>query len=323
MAQPAGNPNRSSRAAGLFLAIGLLLYTGVYAAAEHLANRNGHANPLYKIATLAPGPVDWVILGTSHAMPLDFADFNAHMQRETGARIVNLAAPGTGPLYNRFVLAQLLAAHHADNLLFVVDSFAFAARAWNEDRFADSKLLARTPLRAATIGSFAAFSLHDGVDPRAWLDYVTGFSKINNPDRFARDVWIGETQFERVYRSSASAERQRIAYLYPGGAPSAAVTARYLDTLRRIVVMARAAGVHVVAIKPPLPPRFRSLLPGEAAFDARLQELLAREGITLHDLSATLDQPNLYLDTDHLNRAGVTALFDRHLKAILGAGRVE
>ena len=52
---------------------------------------------------------DWVILGASHAMPLDFADFNAQMQHETGLQIINLASPGTGPLYNRFVLEHFCA----------------------------------------------------------------------------------------------------------------------------------------------------------------------------------------------------------------------
>ena len=92
---------------------------------------------------------DWVILGASHAMPLDFADFNALMQRETGLRIINLAAHGTGPLYNRFVFEHFLRANRTRNLLYVVDSFAFTARAWNEDRFGDAKLIRGTPFEPA------------------------------------------------------------------------------------------------------------------------------------------------------------------------------
>lgn len=307
----------------LFLAIGLLLYAGVYYAAERLTYRTGHANPLFKIATMAPGPVDWVILGTSHAMPFDFADFNAHMQHETGLTIVNLAAQGTGPLYNRFVFERFLAAHRTANLLFAVDSFAFGARDWNEDRFSDSKMLARTPFELGTARLLAEYCLHQGVDGHAWLDYVTGFSKINNRDRFERDVWVGETQFDRVFRPSASADRQRIAYLYPSSAPDPAILARYLGQFEAIIALARQHGVHVVAIKLPVPAEFRRLLPGEAAFDAQLSQVLAHWDVPLHDFSATLDKPGLYLDTDHLNRAGVTALFDQYLKAILTAGRAE
>ena len=123
------------KSALLFVAIGLLLYAGVFFATERLLMRNGHSNPFFKIATAEVHDYDWVILGASHAMPFDFADFNALMQRETGLRIINLAAQGTGPLYNRFVFEHFLRAHRTRNLLYVVDSFALTSRAWNEDRF--------------------------------------------------------------------------------------------------------------------------------------------------------------------------------------------
>src|SRR5690606_3488693 len=116
---------RLARPALAFVAIGLLLYAGVYYWSERLVYRTGDSNPFFKIATLDTLEVDWVILGASHAMPLDFADFNAVMERETGLRIVNLAAQGTGPLYNRFALEQFLETHRTANVLYVLDSFAF------------------------------------------------------------------------------------------------------------------------------------------------------------------------------------------------------
>jgi hypothetical protein len=39
--------------------------------------------------------------------------------------------------------------------------------------------------------------------------------------------------------------------------------------------------------------------------------------VPFHDLSAELDDPALYFDTDHLNRAGVDRLYAEHLRAIL------
>jgi hypothetical protein len=126
-----------------------------------------------------------------------------------------------------------------------------------------------------------------------------------------------------VFRPSATADRQRIAYLYPAGAPDPAVVARYLGQFEAIVALARQHGVRVVAIKLPMPAQFRRLLPGEAAFDAQLAQVLTRWDVPLHDLSATMDKPGLFLDTDHLNRAGATAFFDQYLKAILAAGRAE
>ena len=308
---------RLGKSALLFTAIGLLLYAGAYYAAERLMYRMGDSNPFFKIATAGERPHDWVILGASHAMPLDFEDFNAVMERETGQRILNLAAPGAGPLYNRFVLEHFLSRRRTANLLYVLDSFAFYSRIWNEDRFADAKLLRRTPIEAALARRFLDYSMHERADPLAVLDYVTGFSKINNRERFQRDIWEGETKFDRVHRPSAAADRKRIAYLYPAPVPDPEVFSRYLQTFAALIETARRAGVRVVVIKMPVPTRFHGRLPGEAAFDDAIAGLLASQDTPFHDFSLAMDEPRFYFDTDHLNRAGVEAFLSRHLEAIL------
>lgn len=300
----------------LFVAIGMAIYAGLYYAAERLMLRTGHANPLFKIATAPEAEFDWVILGASHAMTLDFADFNAWLQRDTRQRILNLAGPGTGPLYNRFVLEHLLERRRARNVLYVADGFAFYSPAWNEERFADAKLLRRTPFERAAAARLWDYARREGVDPRAVLDYVSGFSKINNRERFERDAWEGEAQFEREYRRSATALKKRIAYLYPDAASEAAL-ARYLGQLGEIAALARRAGARLVVVKMPAPAQFRELLPGEAAFDAALARALVAQQVCFADFSAALEEPRFYFDTDHLNRAGLTEFVDRDLKAIL------
>ena len=109
---------------------------------------------------------DWVILGASHAMTLDFADFNAVMESDTGLRILNLAGPGTGPLYNEFVLAHFFRELRMRNVLYVLDSFAFYDRTRNEERFSDTKLLSRTPFDLALAQDFVRSTLVDGVEPQ-------------------------------------------------------------------------------------------------------------------------------------------------------------
>lgn len=306
---------RLGKSALIFVAIGLALYAGVYCAAEQLLYRTGKTNPFYKIATSERVEFDWVILGASHAMPLDFADFNQFMERETGLRLINLAAPGTGPLYNRFVLEQFLTTHRSRNLLYVVDSFAFYSALWNEDRFADAKLLRRTPASLAVARRLINYSRRDGVDPRAVLDYVSGFSKINNRERFEPDVWEGEKQFDRVYRTSATAIKSRIDYLYPKP-PLETDFSRYLTEFEKLVALARDHGVNVVAIKMPLPPQFRSRIPNEAAFDEAIARIAAEQRISFYDFSKSLDEARFYFDTDHLNRAGLTSFFHQELKKI-------
>lgn len=304
------------RAALLFVAIGLLLYAGVYAAAEQLMLRNGQSNPFYKIATLREASVDWVVLGASHAMPLDFSDAGREMEAASGRRIVNLAAQGAGPLYNRFVFEQFAAEHRTRNVLYVVDSFAFYSRTWNEDRFADPKLLRGTPFEAAIAERLLDYVRREGIDPRAALDYISGFSKINNRERFQRDIWEGEKQFDRVYPPSPSATAKRIAYLYPDQTPAQAQE-RYLDELGVLVAAARNAGARVAIVKMPLPPPFAARLPSETSFDNAIRRRTAAWRADFHDFTATLPDSRLYFDTDHLNRAGVRQFFDRELKAIL------
>jgi hypothetical protein len=307
---------RLVKSALLFVAIGLAIYAGVYYAAERLMLHTGRSNPFFKIAIEQESSVDWVILGASHAMPLDFADFNAHMQGETGLRILNLAAPGTGPLYNRFVLEHFLRAHRTKNVLYVVDSFAFYSRSWNEERFADAKLLRRTPFEPAIARRLWDYARDEGVDARAVLDYVTGFSKINNRERFERDIWEGEAQFDRVYPPSASAVKKRIAYLYPDKTAATARN-RYLEAFSTLIATARQAGASVVVIRMPVPAQYRSQLPDEAAFDQAMSRLLGTAGVRSYDFSQTIDEPRLYFDTDHLNRVGLTEFFSRYLKPVM------
>ena len=66
-----------------------------------------------------------------------------------------------------------------------------------------------------------------------------------------------------------------------------------------------------------MPPDFYSQIPDEAEFDAAVRSLLARRQVEFLDFSGALTEPRLYLDTDHLNRTGVTEFFEKHLKAIL------
>ena len=311
--------NSFGKTAGKFMAIGAVLYLLVYAASEWQLYRTGDTNPFYKIATTKGADFNWVVLGASHAMPLDFAGFQESMGRNTGLEIINLSAPGAGPLYNRFVLEQFVAEHHARNLLYVLDSFAFYSPDWNEGRFADSGLLRRTPFSPAVAWRLVGYCIGDGVDPRAPLDYLTGFSKINNVERFERDVWEGEAQFERVYRPSAAATAKRVAYLYPGGAPDADILDRYLGAFADLLDLAAQKGIGVTIIKMPMPSRFRDALPSEAAFDEAVSRRLASSPIRYQDFSAVMDDPQFYFDTDHLNRAGVEAFFERHLKGILVA----
>jgi hypothetical protein len=308
------------RSALLFAAIGLVIYAGLYHACERLLYQTGKSNPFYKIETADRATYDWVILGASHAMTLGFDDVNDWIEGETGLHILNLASPGTGPLYNRFVFEHFLRDHRTKRLLYVVDSFGFYSPKWNEERFADTKLIRGTPFVPKLAWSFLGYSIEHGVDPRAALDYVTGFSKINNRERFKQDIWEGEAQFDRVHRPSSTADNKRIEYLYPDTF-DAALFERYLGAFKALISLARRSGVDMAVIKMPVPARFHAKLPEEASFDEKVSHMLAASGVPFHDFSLVMDEARFYFDTDHLNHEGLTEFFNRYLKEIMTAKR--
>lgn len=306
-------PLRLSRVA-IFVTVGLMLYVLLFAAAEVLVRRTGDGNPVYRIITAEPAH-DWIVLGASHAMPLDFQDFGDRIEAETGRSVLNLAAPGTGPLYHRFVAERYFADHAAGGVLLVVDSFGFYSEQWNEQRFGDRDLLSRTPFDPTTLHLLLGY-MTEGVDPKAVLDYATGFSKINNHERFEPDKWEAEARFTRSARPSDLADSERIDYLYPEP-PEPASLRRYMDHLLALVRTSRRHGAGVVAVKLPLPDRFRIRLPDEDVFDNALRDALSNEQIAYYDFSDVLPEPRYYFDPDHLNEEGAAWFLENHLRRLL------
>jgi len=299
-----------------FVALFLALYAGAAAVAERQVARTGEASAFQRLLAARGQSFDWVVLGASHALPLAYGGLPGRLERESGQRMIVLAEVGAGPLYTGFLFRQATQDIRSAHLLYIVDSFGFAAPAWNEARIADRKLLRLTPLRPPTMAAMAKMVLSEGVPVSALADYATAFSKLNPPEWFPQDDWKGRENFDRIFRPSSRATEARIDYLFPAP-PSAATRTRYLDTLVTVFTEAQARGISVVAVKLPLPEAFRRALPDEAVFDADLRARLAPLGIPLHDLSAAMDDPGLYFDPDHLNRKGVDRLYREYLRPIL------
>ena len=305
------------RAIGAFIGLFLALYAAAFAIAERTVARGQTDTAFQRLLAARGAQVDWVVLGASHALPLAFGDVPGRLERDTGQSMMILAEIGAGPLYNRFVFEQALEDLEVKHLLYAVDSFGFGSPDWNEARLGDRKLLRQMPLRLSTAGTLSEFVLEGHAGPRGLLDYLTGFSKLNPVDRFPQEGWRGAEDFDRSFRPSRHAVSARISYLYPDGAPDPATVAHYLDILDGLFDSAEAAGVEVAVVKLPVPEAFRKALPGEETFDRLVGERLASRGIPFHDLSATIDDPSLYFDTDHLNRQGIDVLYRDHLLEVL------
>lgn len=297
-----------------FVAIGLILYAGLFLWAENLARSRADTNRFHGVATAPLAHYDRVILGASHAMPFDFDDMNHKLEDASGTSILNLSIEGGGILPAQVLLEYFLERHTAGTVVFFLDSFAFYSPQWNEDRLRDSGLYRRAPIDPALARVLWRHAWARPVLP-GWL---SGFGKINDPDRFAPDRPAAEPKFDRVYRPVPQIDRQRVAYLYPAEI-DAEVFRRYLDLFDTLVATARAAGTDFVVIKPPVPDRYRMQLPGEMAFDSAIGNLLAQLNVPLYDFSQAVPDPANYYDTDHLNRAGVTLFADRYFVDILKA----
>ena len=144
------------------------------------------------------------------------------------------------------MLDYFLVRHRTEAIVYVVDSFAFYSSEWNERRLEDARLFQRAPFDPALARLLLADS---GAPPMVAVDYVSGFSKINNPDRFGPDRPAEAARFDRRYRPVDQIDRQRIAYLYPAALRRCGVRVnprgRTSAQFEALVSDARARGIRV------------------------------------------------------------------------------
>lgn len=299
----------------LFVGIALALYGMLYLWSENLVFEHGERNRFFMIASTPPGTIDTVILGASHAMPLGYDDFNAKLETASGGSVMNLSIEGGGILPNRLVLDYFFKRHDARQVVFFLDSFAFYSSQWNEDR-PDSAMFARAPLDIQLVTTMAAYPWARG----EILPYLSGFTKINNAERYAPDRSDAEiNKFAKTYRPIPQIDKQRVAYLFPAEI-SRDEFGRYLAEFDALADFVVAHGAEFVLVKPPTPARYRDALPDEPAFDAAIAEIVARRGLTYRDFSTLLPGDENYYDTDHLNVTGVEAFLDGGFAGLLAAG---
>ena len=310
-------PTGFLRAAIRFTVMGSVLYAGLYTASEFLIDRYAYRNRFFLVKTAPRVNFDYVILGASHAVALDHRDMNSRLEKMTGKTILNLATVGSGVTVNKLLLDYFLVERRTRAVVYVLDSFAFYSKAWNEERLQDTRLLLRAPWDP----SLAWLLLKTPAARWVAMDYITGFSKINNPGRFQPDLHKQEGQrFERVYRPVEQIDRRRIAYLYPLPVDEQSLReSPYLAQFEEWIREVKVSGMHFLVVRPPIPERIRSMIPNEDLFDKTIKALTARHAIPFHDFSTVSNQEEFFFDTDHLNRDGVMAFLENHLAGVLSA----
>jgi hypothetical protein len=297
----------------LFIIFGLLIYVGLYIISEQLVYKYAQRNRFYMVKTAQSAPYDYVILGASHAAVFDYEDMNRRLEEMTGKRILNLSVVGGGITVNRLLLEYFVAGHQTANVLYVIDSFLFYSREWNEERLQDAKLFYRAPFDP----QLAWILLRNPASRSVALDYLVGFSKINNPDRFKIDISDDEaTRFSKTYRPVKQIDEQRVKYLYPEGTRQE-ILHHYLAEFEDMIRYLHSRGIRLVVMKPPIPERIYRMLPNEGQFDNALKAILERNGVEFYDFSLVGNDEQYFFNPDHLNRAGVLNFFENYLKGIL------
>ena len=286
----------------IFVALAALIYMGLFLWSGRILEVRSDRNPFFRIMQ-ADQHSDWIVLGTSHALPLGFEGVPAMMRDVAGADTLTLAVAGGGPAISRLVAERYFADHDADGVLVVLDMFAFLDPRWNEERLGDADLLPKIPADLQTVRVFAR-AIPRGLPVGTVVAYATGFARMNDQTRFEPDRWEAEARFDSAPRPSDAADAARISYLYPAP-PSRGTVERAFADIEAMVSLARSNGARIVLVYPPLPDRFRARMPDLQEIEARLVALSGRLGVLVVDHRSLIPEPRFYFDTDHLNRAGV------------------
>src|SRR5690606_21771875 len=150
-------------------------------------------------------------------------------------------------------------------------------------------LYARAPLDLG----LAARLLRQPSARGAALGYLSGFTKINDSDRFEPDLFEAEgARFDRAYRPIAQIDRQRIEYLYAGDVgPDSPIMAGYLAEFEELIEYVQSRGIRFVVVRPPIPERVYAMLPDEEEFELALRSVLDAHAVDLLDYTTVNNDP--------------------------------
>lgn len=310
------DPRTYLRRALIFVLVGMVIYFGAYLAAEKLVYDRTKRNRFFLVKTISPTTYDFVILGASHAMILSFEDMNDRLEKMTGGKIINLATLGSGIVPNQLFLDYLLMKHKTGAVVYLLDSGPFMKRAANEGRLNDAELFNRAPFDPELVKLLWSYYSRDLIEINPILDYVLGFSKINNDKRFQADLHEMELIFRKRYRPDIKQIKERISSTDPAVVDQKLFD-RYVSLFAQMIDSLRSQNIKVLACRPALPKMYRDNKPNENLFDDRMQALLAEKQVPFKDFSRAMPDYQWYFDTDHLNQKGVPIFFENHFKPFL------
>ena len=173
---------------------------------ERLIDPYAVRNRFFAVHAAPPARYDFVVLGASHAAVFDYRDMTRQLEGMSAAKIMNLSVVGGGVVPNALLFDYFLYAGTRPRTCSTSSIRSRSTRrSGTRSGWQDRRLFVRAPFDP----SLAGLLLRSGAPLSAVADYVSGFSKINNPDRFGADRPAEAARFDRRYRAVDQIDRQR------------------------------------------------------------------------------------------------------------------
>ncbi len=250
--------------------------------------------------------VGWLFLGSSHAEVFGHCPENvAYIQSMLDDDAGFLTKRGSGVFQHRLFLEEFYrSGNRARNIVYVLDPWAFYSPHWNETmRFIDYE-----PLDASLMWNLA----RSGVASSTLMIYARS--------KFTRD-WYQQRPLppdsgsclRKLDHRDTNLVQKSVQRFFPDGT-SPEHLEKYLEELRRIIVLAQSHGSELTLISTPT---LLGDLPGADAVRIAIAERFEPNGIPYHDFSNAIKDPALFHDHDHLNDDGVRHLFKTRLASLL------
>lgn len=245
-----------------------------------------------------------VILGTSHARSLSGCSASAEaIENCLETTILNLAKNAAGPMPLRLYTEEFYArGNSADTLIYFADPWAFYNPKWNEEH---------------------GFLMDEPLEPRFFAHCITAGRSKRQLFQNARRGFYNRAFEQHLNESNdclghmpnvnPAFIEHRIDHLFDGP-PSEKALSRYAEELTKLFSSVRAHNTRIIIATPPT---LLGELPGMDAFVHTMESVANNFEAHYFNFTDIMQDPEFFIDHDHLNAHGVAHFAENHLRPAL------
>lgn len=251
-----------------------------------------------------------LIMGTSHGRV--FSRFGNHplVENLLSRKVLNLSRGGGGGVVPALMDLELFydRGNEASLLLYFLDPWVLFSPTWNEDNFANNPLFYK--VEPFSFDYFARLFHHGGVSAASrYLQARLHFDW----NWFFEEPLLEKKESSDPLRAAPERLQKRLSRLYLDGLQHWHFE-KYKDKFTTLVDLAQEHGTRVVVV---MPPTMFGKEPGHADTVQYLQDLCRTRKLAFCDYSNLIRDPNLFSDTDHLNKDGIHMFTKKYLQPIV------